>query len=235
MAKPLWRDRLRDELHKRGLPRAYATRLIQELTEHLADIRQQEPSMKSEPKSAEDALGSPERIAAAAAHELGRRTFAGRHPFVTFVLSPLPLITLLVAVIVLIGRAWGWLITPREVHAPTTLERFSAFLEMCLLCLSPFLVAWLFLEMGRRAARPVWGLATCGFLAFVALNFTPTITPGFEVYLSAGGFLLYHPDRLIQTALPLALALWAWWRMHYPPKNSACRSDAEPTSASGHA
>jgi hypothetical protein len=230
MVKRPWHERLRDELAKRGLPPAYATRLIEELAEHWADIEEESPGMTA-PESAEEKLGSPERLAAVAAREVGRQTFAGRHPFATFVLSPLAATALFFVVIVLIGRAWAWLLVPRQVHAPTTLERVSAFVEVSLLCLTPFLLAWLFLELSRRVARPVWGLFAGGLLAFLALNFSPTVLPGLEVYFSLGGFLSYRPDRLIQSALPVMLCLWAWWRIHYPAENSTWGGEAASSTA----
>ncbi len=48
MAKPQWRDRLREELRNRNLPPAYAARLIEELTDHVTDLEQENPSMDAQ-------------------------------------------------------------------------------------------------------------------------------------------------------------------------------------------
>jgi hypothetical protein len=232
MVKPPWRDRLRHELNKRGLPATYSARLIEELTDHFADIRNEDLSMDAD--APENKIGSPECLAAVAEEEFRRHTFAGRHPFVAFVVAPFSAAILWVVMIALFGKAWGWFIVPESIHAPTILESISLNAELCVLRLSPVALAWLFLRLSRRVGRPVSGLIACGLLAFWALNLRPHVRPGFDVDISFGGFLHYRPDTLIQAALPLALGLWTCWRMGYPTKNSPWRRDPVRSSAPTH-
>ena len=89
MARPQWRDRLREELRKRNLPPAYAARLIEELADHVTDLEQENPSMDAQ-MLVEEKLGSPESLAEAAAAALAGRTFAGRHPVLMFLVVPIP-------------------------------------------------------------------------------------------------------------------------------------------------
>src|SRR5688500_12663127 len=49
-------------------------------------------------------MGSPEQLARTAAHEFRRRTYAGRHPLVTFIAAPLP-----TAALLLVGLGAGFL------------------------------------------------------------------------------------------------------------------------------
>ena len=104
MARPQWRDRLREELRKRNLPPAYAARLIEELADHVTDLEQENPN-KDAQMLVEEKLGSPESLAEAAAVELAGRMFAGRHPVLTFLVAPIPATVLTLAAVLLVCLA----------------------------------------------------------------------------------------------------------------------------------
>ncbi len=193
--------------------------------------------MSTEPTPHEDRIGTPEDLAAAAAQEFGRRKFAGRHPFLTFAVSPIPAVLAVCLVIVLIGKGIAWLMLPPGINSgmqPTTIfQRVVGLVEGYALCLAPFALGWMFLDCSRRAGRPVWGLIACGLLAFLSLNLRPAITAEFNVAFPLGGFL--QPDRMVPTILPLAFALWVWWRIHYPPTQPVSRTDGAPQQSSAPA
>ena len=88
MASQPWRKRIIEELHRQALPSDYVDRLVAELSDHAADISLEDPSMEAQ-VDIEARLGTPSQLAAVARHEFQRRTFAGRHPVVTFLAGPL--------------------------------------------------------------------------------------------------------------------------------------------------
>jgi len=244
MVQPPWLDRLRRELRKRALPSTYSARLIEELTDHITDVQKENRSMDAL-TSADEKMGSPELLASVAERELIRLTFAGRHPIVAFVIGPIPAIILTLSGMITLLQICGWLIpaftggsaTPDGTHTPTANEWTLIYGFLFFWRTVPFvLTAWFFIRLGRRARRPVWGLAACGIVASVATLFCTSMRPATDqhpqLWLVGVGF---HLDQWLQAALPLALGLWAWWRMTYPTKSLPWRRDVEPSSAPTHA
>lgn len=101
------RDELFAELKRHGLPPAYIQRLLEELDDHLADMeeersRKMNGARKPESTNTEvqkpdvislhQQLGDPSQLAALAAKQYHNRSFLGRHPVLTFLVLPLPLI-----------------------------------------------------------------------------------------------------------------------------------------------
>src|SRR5262245_39866446 len=82
-----WPEQLRQNLRQQNLPPAYIDRLIEELTDHALDTQAENKSMDAQFAFAR--LGNTDKIADAAGHEFRRRTFAGRHPWIMFVVSPI--------------------------------------------------------------------------------------------------------------------------------------------------
>lgn len=94
-------QQLRTELTRRGLPGAYINRLISELDDHLLDLLEERNSLmgaarKLQPEqldqNSELRLGDPTQLAIFAADQYHSRTFWGRHPLLTFLFAPLPLL-----------------------------------------------------------------------------------------------------------------------------------------------
>jgi hypothetical protein len=48
MVGPAWREELKEELVRQGLPPAYIERLVQELCDHLDDVMEESMSMEAE-------------------------------------------------------------------------------------------------------------------------------------------------------------------------------------------
>jgi hypothetical protein len=86
-----WLERLHAELQKRGLPPAYIERLMEEVSDHWDDLREE---TMSEERICEARMGLPEQLAA----ECTRRPGRWRRPllaFATFVIAPVPVLLIL--------------------------------------------------------------------------------------------------------------------------------------------
>ena len=80
MANLSWLDDVRQRLaRQRVLPPSYVQRFVEELSDHLDDLK--EESMEVDAISR---LGEPEQVADAAVAAYRRRSSPGRHPTVTF-------------------------------------------------------------------------------------------------------------------------------------------------------
>jgi hypothetical protein len=93
------RDKLLAEFARRGLPPAYIERLLGELDDHYTDLLEERSSSMGAARKLEfeagdlpKQLGEPTQLAIFAAEQYRARSFWGRHPLVTFVLGPLPLL-----------------------------------------------------------------------------------------------------------------------------------------------
>src|SRR6476620_2179631 len=102
MANHPSRDELRSELERQKLPRAYIERLLSELDDHYEDLLDERSTSmgaarKLQPeRSTQDdlqtRLGKPAHLALFAGEQYHARSFWGRHPWVTYLLGPLPLL-----------------------------------------------------------------------------------------------------------------------------------------------
>ena len=96
------REELRSELRRQGLPRAYVERLLGELDDHFTDLIEERnssmgaarklPSESVDAGEPEHRLGEATQLAIFAAEQYHSRSFWGRHPVLTFVILPLPLL-----------------------------------------------------------------------------------------------------------------------------------------------
>lgn len=225
MASPQWHEQLHQELRRQGLPSDYISRLVEELSDHAADIFMEDSSMDAENK-AEARLGSPEELALVATSEYRRRTFAGRHPLVTFVAGPfLAIIGTLVAIcLVTCGLCWlidtaigGSLSANDELRLPPSavetaiMRSFNTTVRFL-----PFVVsAWFFMRLGRRCELRAWSAVACGIIALVAIFFVSAVTPATAqargMWMIGVGWK-FGLDQILQSAVPLAVAAWILWR-----------------------
>jgi hypothetical protein len=90
---------LRRELRRQRLPAAYIARLLSELDDHYTDLLEERSSsmgsarkLEFQSDDLEQRLGYPTQLAVFAAERYHARSFWGRHPVVTYVLGPLPLL-----------------------------------------------------------------------------------------------------------------------------------------------
>jgi hypothetical protein len=237
MANRQWRDRLRQELDRQGLPSEYVSRLVEELCDHATDILKENSSMDAEQMEVEckdreqvagDRLGSIEQLASFARSEFRCRTFAGRHPLVTFLVGPIVAILGTLAVICLTAFGGGWLIdwatggslfADEELGLPLSPLQMDIVQALSLMArFVPFaLSAWLFVRLGHRAGRRWWSVAACGIVALVAILFTSVVNPATDHSRTTWMIGLRWNwkiglDQMLQAVAPLALCVWASWQ-----------------------
>jgi hypothetical protein len=233
-----WRDQLRHKLRQQNLPPAYIDRLLDELSDHLLDTQTENPSMEAQ--HAITRLGSTNRIAAAVTDEFRRRTFAGRHPWLTFVLFPFAFVPLLfvslLAAVLAIGWLLGvtaeWLIVPESQWLSKTTE---SRLEWWILGAYDFyvrfvpfvLASWMFCRWGRRSGMRWWPLVACTIVAVTAgFIFTKSIPsmddkPGLWMIGLATHF---KARQVVQLLVPLAVAAWLMLKLPRAPKSASAQN-----------
>jgi hypothetical protein len=183
-------DKLRSELARRGLPRAYIERLVTELDDHYTDLLEERSTSmgaarKLQPSSddVQDRLGDPIQLAIYAAEQYHARSFWGRHPLVTYLIAPLPL---LVACFVGYGLAFialcfviefvGWYVfgwTEATFANPADFIWLQAGIIalMCwyIMVLPSLTAAWILCRSYRRNALDWrWPVLGCTLLAIVS-------------------------------------------------------------------
>ena len=230
MASPSWRSRLIEALQRQALPRAYVQRLVEELSDHAADLSLEEQSMEAQ-LDLDARLGTPSQLAAVAVREFQRRTFAGRHPWLTFLAGPFVVViaTFVATLLLLVGFYWlldvvlgaalgSSLSANEEMNTPPSAFEIGLMQSGNLVMrFVPFaLSAWFFAALGRRCARPVWGVVACGIVAVLAISFLSVIDlPGPNNNLGAWmmGFSwgTIGLAQILQAAVPLALLGWLLW------------------------
>lgn len=218
-----WREALRVDLRRQNLPPAYIDRLVEELSDHLFDTQTETTSMDA--PSAFARLGSPNSIAAAASHEFRRRTFAGRHPWLTFVVAPFAFIPFLFVSLILALFAVNWIIgtTVEWLNVPDPWLSLSentqtraewwilGFFDMYVRFV-PFLIgSWIFCRWGRSSGLRWWPLVASTIVAITAgFLFTKSIPaagdkPGLWM---VGLATRFETRQFIQLLVPLAVAAW---------------------------
>lgn len=247
MQKPLWFDRLRRQLEKRRLPRAYIERIVEEMTDHFHDLT--EESMNSE-EEAILRLGDPEQVARATAGQYRRRTFLGRHPiiaFLTFAVSPVFSFVLLAAleifaVVESLNLVSSFITAIFHLQDDAS-GRIPPGIEIGLRIGMPLLFiivpsAVLMLVYGRLARRTPyarrWLLVSCGVISAIAS--APIFSVGFNEkmarsFVGAGVYWPRLPMQFVQLAIPLALGCWLLWRQRVREQNFAECEPPAPASA----
>ena len=180
------RKELEHELERQRLPRAYIERLLAELDDHLVDLQDERQTdmntaRKPETEAAnkqvasildiDERLGDPAQLAALAEQQYRRRSFLGRHPIVTFLIAPLPLvlagIVAIAACLALIDVVVGYLFPQFDPHDYTVTYIMTGALVFWLLVVVPPLTAAVFLC--RIARRNVvnwrWAVAACALVS----------------------------------------------------------------------
>lgn len=186
-------DKLRGELNRRGLPRAYIERLLSELDDHYTDLLEERSTsmgaarkLQIDSDDVQQRLGQPTDLAIFASEQYHARTFWGRHPLITYLAAPLPLLIaclngyLLSILAVGFGikflgtRVFGW--TDSTFANPADyiwLQAVSlALISWYLTVFPPLTAAWLLCRTYRRNALDWrWPVLGCMLLAIVSGTF----------------------------------------------------------------
>lgn len=241
MASHPSQDELRNELRRQRLPQAYVERLLAELDDHYEDLLEERSTsmgaarkLQAEASQSDDLqqrLGEPAQLALFAGEQYHARSFWGRHPLVTYLIAPLPL---LVACWIFFGfafwaatyclylvgtYAFGW--TEATFANPADhiwLQGMTiAFMCWYAIVLPPLTAAWVLCRTYRRNALDWrWPIVGCALLAIVAGVFTTSyriatepnnglFMIGFEVGTSASWLLRFLPKFAVAFGIGLLL------------------------------
>ena len=177
MDKSKWLNDFAKALRRQRLSRPYIRRLTDELADHCDDLLQEAQRMDA--KLLNDRLGSPEQLACKAATALRQRTYAGRHPLVTFAIAPLP-----TAALLLVSLCAAFLLVISAVPEGTSAEdNVPVWATVVMqgivwtMRFVPFVVgAVLFCHLGKRAlCAPRWSFVACGLVALLAVVFSVSL------------------------------------------------------------
>jgi hypothetical protein len=207
MSKSSWLNEVAQSLTRQRLPREYIRRFTEELADHFDDFYHTHTHSQEKLGMDADAhitrLGAPEDIARRAAHELRRRTYAGRHPFVTFVAAPLP-----TAALLLIGLCVPFLLIVTVVPDDYAPGHFPAWAGAVMrsvvwsMQFVPFIAgALLFCHLAKRATCGArWSFVACALVAMLAGSFAVQLT----LPTGAAG----SGSLMMGFALPFGFAHW---------------------------
>jgi hypothetical protein len=232
LESPPSRSELRRELVRHGLPPAYIARLLDELDDHFVDLINQRSSpmgaarkLQTESDDLQQRLGEPTQLAIFAAEQYHARSFWGRHPWLTYLVAPLPLLVACYAAsglalqAIFFGanfvctHAFGW--TEETFRSADHLWLQAIFITLFCwywIVFPPLTAAWLLCRSYRRNALDWrWPVLGCALLAVVAGIFTTSYRLSTEPgngQLMIGFDLSTSPSWLFLSFLPkFALAL----------------------------
>ncbi|MFO1093385.1 MAG: hypothetical protein U0992_08750 [Planctomycetaceae bacterium] len=221
MADPHWLAQFDAELRRQRLPARYRARLRDELADHISHFEQENLSMDAQ-VLLEERLGTPSELAAQARTEFDRRTFAGRHPVLTFGVAPI--FAVMGTLIATLLFAWlvAWLAcmtTPQlreEKIPPTALQMTVIHGVTWFVRVVPFVImAAVFARMGRRIHQPRCVLLASAVITFLAFGFfldIRTATPEVQGQLIFGLAIGKNLGlaQCLQAVVPLAIGLWSF-------------------------
>jgi hypothetical protein len=238
MAKPYNELRiLRERLLRAGVAPRHVRRYLAELTDHLADLRQEEASAGLSRSEAEAAalqrLGTLDDLAGAMIAQHRLYAWSARVPWAIFALAPL--LSLAAAWLVALLILWtGWQIflpgapTPFGAPLPGALFRLeNIYFQTGRMIYfgAPFLIGWMISALAvrqrLRALWPITGLLLVAIAAATAhVNANRPTAPGGAGYVTMGfsfgssahdisGTLVHALVILSLTALPFLI-----WRLH---------------------
>jgi hypothetical protein len=232
-------ERLRRILLGRGLPADYVCRAVQELADHHADLVEATPSDDAKSDGAAwQRLGDVESLGKELARKYHQRTFAGRNPVLTFVVSPLPAMILFWAAtfaatwgsIAVVGQAWFGepeTIALRDMMpSEHRIAVWSAYaIQFATLVIPPAIGALWYCRLARRSGRGIrWAMVSCAVvtaLACIVYSELQMPVDGEHGTLTIG-LMLTHPlgwrvvqSQMLQTLAPLAVLAYAVWRAYW--------------------
>jgi hypothetical protein len=232
MASHPSRDELRSELRRQRLPQAYIARLLAELDDHYEDLLDERNTsmgaarkLQLESVDLQARLGNPTQLALFAAEQYHARSFWGRHPVVTFVIGPLPLLAAFFLALVesLNGIGVGlsyiieqWLKMPVDQwDYPNHLAAQAmvmALVAWIVIVIPPLSAAGLMCRTARRnAVSWRWPILACALLAAVAgffsVGYRLALAPN-DGFMSIGVSFSYSAKWVLIAYLPkFAVAL----------------------------
>jgi len=213
-----WLSSVQQRLAKHALPPSYVQRFVEELTDHLEDLKENEMNMEDNLVSR---LGEPEQVAEAAVTAYRRRSFLGRHPAAAFLVFGIsPVVSLIVPSIVfacLLGvTEFGFGINP--FRAGIAGEVIVLLVSLLAITVPSILATIVYCKLGKRlGVGRKWILASCvTFTVFASStgfwraesgqHCLGLLWPG----LWGLGGLVTLTQHLVSLIVPLAIG---WWFM----------------------
>ncbi|MGA2797245.1 MAG: hypothetical protein ABSE63_06700 [Thermoguttaceae bacterium] len=225
MANLPWVDELQKRLRRHALPPTYVQRFVEELNDHLQDIKEEDMSTEADVFSR---LGAPQQVAEAAITAYKRRSVIGRHPaaaFLVFAVSPIlsliALSMLILVGLVLLNGICSWL-GFKILDAKPIGELGSIiinYLMSSLIIITPAIIANVLyckiakgLSLGRK-----WMCVSCvmiavtASLAFIQVKFSSV--PGNNVLTLGIGIPWLNGwipsfSQILQFIVPLGIGCW---------------------------
>jgi hypothetical protein len=234
-----WREELLQSLARQRVPPKWRDRLIEELEDHLSDLKENQMSMDAN-LTAQERLGTPDELASAAAGEYRKLGFFARRPVLTYVLGPLLLVPILFAVFLLVTipvlglvaqGIFALIDSGYDGNGPHAAGELIAWAITMSFRFVPFaLFAWLFCWLARRQARD-WRavMSACATISvYAALLFAtieaPTATQKGTLIIG----LALPPRELlvvVQAIVPLAIGAIFLWRTRPHAIRTACSGE----------
>jgi hypothetical protein len=246
-APQTWREFLMRELARRKIPRAWQARLMEELDDHLSDLKEEMMSTTSDcVPSPEGRLGKPHEIAAAAAMEYRRIGFFAQRPVLTYFVGPLVMVPVVFTAFLFLflftaGVALEGIMCIVGAEPPHKMNPAANGIAHALVLGTRFVpfafFAWMFCHFARRHGRG-WRcvLSACTVIAMYAGLYSITLQTPTEQQqngmLTMG--LAIPPQELtnfLQAAVPLAVGLLFLGRMS-SGRSSSCHPGATLTASS---
>ncbi len=227
-SKP-WLSRVRQRLVRQLLPPSYVQRFMEELSDHVADL-------KEENMEAVSRLGDPEQVADNAVAAYRRRSFLGRHPAAAFMVFGVSPVLSFLTVFTLAGgvfelcceQVWGDNLADLKQYEPWASLALPYFMSLLTVVIPCILASILYCHLARwLGIGKKWMLLSCAMLAVLGsmshcfANLSPS--PGHHALLWGGGIpitigqlasVFCRPRQLLQFLIPLAIGWWFLRRKH---------------------
>jgi hypothetical protein len=213
-----WFEDLRRRLVRHGLPHGYVRRFVEEVTDHLEDLK--EKTMGSEAE-AYARLGQSEKVAEAAVVGYRRRSFLGRHPVAALlVFAVSPVISLVVLTSLTFVGLMALAVTAQRLGfmgrngiqlGAAARVTLPYVLTLAAIVVPSMVLSLLYCRLARRTAiGRKWMLLPCGVLAVTAAavycQLTVSATPGNgTIFIGLGAHSMV---QVAQFFVPIA---FGWW------------------------
>jgi hypothetical protein len=215
MANPSWLDDVQKRLFRQGLPPSYVERFVDELADHLEDLKERKMDTEADVNLR---LGEPEQVANSAVAAYRRRSFLGRHPtaaLLVFGISPLLSFIVLFlgffAVLVLAEQRFDFGVFDDQHFGPLALTAFSYVFNLVWVVIPSVLACLLYYELAQwLGLGRKWLFLSCLVLTAVAALY------GFRVDTFDSGkrsgvmddIGFFGLTQLGRAMAPLAVGLW---------------------------
>ncbi len=221
---------VREELYRRGLPVGYVERVIRELDDHRIDLVTEAQVDGGDAAAAESRaaarLGDSQHLADSLVAQYRHQRFAGRHPWLTFLVAPLPLVlatwvALMALVFGLLKLVDVWIgpIDGNTIDQMHPVLPFAMVLAFVAIVVLPPAVssAWLSRLAYTTGCGWRWAAAATGLIALAACAFQSQfqfpIEPGTGSYTVGFGVSpLLTASQCLQMLVPLLVGAFVMIR-----------------------